>query len=335
MHRTLGMSHGTRIVVLALACLLASCGPATPTPLPPVETGQPPPSYFDLARHYAPAIYQGAASDQDYIAAADFDGDWIGNNNWENQPSGDLSARVYYSLVETESHWFLFYALYHPRDYTEEPCEQSDGCHENDMESLQVVVAKDSTAYGHPVALLTLAHSHIYLYPFDDSVKKGALRTRERAILEDGHPVVWVETYGHGIYGKREILVPGKVIYHVGDGAEIPEGIKDEDVRYELVPIYDTLWQRRDEIGPGQTFDQPFDYRGRTLPASFDGEDWGQDKANPPWAYDQDIGETLLRGDFFLDPARALAYFATVEGDLSHTYLYNPFLADLGLDPVP
>ncbi len=43
--------------------------------------------YESLARHYGPVIHQGAASDQDYITALDFDGDWIGNNNWENQPT--------------------------------------------------------------------------------------------------------------------------------------------------------------------------------------------------------------------------------------------------------
>ncbi len=335
MYRTFVTNRRAWIAALAVACLLASCGPAAPTAVTPLTTDQPPASHTELARHYAPVIHQGAATDQDYITAVDFDGDWIGNNNWENQPSGDLSAQVYYSVVETDSHWFLFYALYHPHDYTDEPCEESDGCHENDMEALQVVVAKDGTAYGHAQALFTLAHNHIYLYPMDDSVKKGALRARNEAKLEEGHPVVWVETYGHGIYGKPEILVPGTITYRVGDAAETPEGIKDEDVRYALVPIYDTLWQHRAEIGPGQLFDQPFDYRGQTLPASFDGEDWGQDKANPPWGYDQEIGKTLLRGDFFLDPARALAYFATVKGEVSHNYVYNPYLADLGLDPAP
>ncbi|NLF11569.1 MAG: hypothetical protein GX597_07255 [Anaerolineaceae bacterium] len=321
------------LLALLVLALLAGCG-APPVPAPPALEEEPA-SHDELARRYAPVIYQGAASDQDYITAVDLDGDWIGNNNWENQPAGDLSAYVYYAVAETESHWFLFYALYHPRDYTEEPCEQSDGCHENDMESLQVVVARDGSAYGRPQALLTLAHSHIYLYPVDSSVKKGALRLQVPATLEDGHPAVWVETYGHGIYGKPQILVPGTVVYRAGDRAEIPEGIKDKDVAYELVPIYDTIWQHRSEIGPGKLFDKPFDYKGHILPASFDGEDWGQDRANPPWGYDQEIDEALLRGDFFMDPARALEYFATIEGDLSRTYVHNLFLADLGLDGAP
>jgi hypothetical protein len=324
---------GLCVLVTAL-WLLAGCGSAPPTDAPVTQQAtQVPASHEELAQHYAPVIYQGTATDQDYLTAADFDGDWIGSNNWQNQPTGDLSAYVYYSVVETETHWFLFYSLFHPRDYTGEPCEESDGCHENDMESLQVVVAKDGTAFGRPMALETLAHSHIYLYPIDDSVKKGALRAQAEATLEDGHPVVWVETYGHGIYGKRQILAPGKVTYRVGEQAQVPMGVKDEEVSYRLVPIYETLWQHRDEMGAGQAFDNPFDYRGHTLPAAFDGDDYGPDKANPPWGYNQEIGEVLRRGDWFLDPARVLLHHASFEGDFSTDYLFNPYLADLGLLP--
>jgi hypothetical protein len=322
----------TSLIVSLL--LLLGCGSQAPT-AEPVTVAQPHASYEELARHYAPVIRQGAASDQDYLTSADFDGDWIGGNNWENQPSGDLAAYVYYSVVETETHWYLFYSLFHPRDYTREPCEESDGCHENDMESVQVSIAKDGTSYGHPVALETLAHNHIYLYRFEDSVQKGALRVRGRATLEEGHPVVWVETYGHGIHGKRIRLKPSEVVYRVGDVPEVPESLDDEQVSYKLVPIYDTLWQQRDNVGPGRAFDNPFDYQGQILPYSFDGDDWGEDKANTPWGYNQEIGDALSRGDWFLDPARALAFHATIEGQFSTRYLHNPYLADLGLLEEP
>ena len=62
-----------------------------------------------------------------------------------------------------------------------------------------------------------------------------------------------------------------------------------------------------------------------------DGDNHGQDKANTPWGYNQETGGTLLRGDFFLDPARALAHHASFGGDFSLIYLHNPYLADLGL----
>ena len=344
------LRHSRALTTLSLAVLvtLALSNCASPTPRPvvsPVEPAMPPappPSYEELARHYAPVIRQGAVSEQDYITAVDFDGDWIGNNNWENQPTGDLSACVYYSVIESETHWFLFYSLFHPRDYTYEwladgHCK-SGGCHENDLESIQLTVEKDGTPFGLPKALETLAHDSIYLYTFDDSVTGNFLDVTGAAEQEQGRPVVYVEALGHGIYGHStgsSLTQPpyfgGVVIYRVGEQAEVPESTKDEDVSYTLVPIYTTLWPRREDIGDGKTFDGPFDYRGRTLPKSIDGENFGPDKANTPWGYGQATGSTLSRGDWFLDPAIALAFHAHFDGDFSLEYVYNLYLADLGL----
>ncbi len=315
------------LALVAAIFFLAACSSATPTPaITPVD----PAPRAELARHYAPIIHQGAASDQDFISAVDFDGDWVGNNNWEHQPQGDLRAFVYNSVIETETHWYLFYALYHPRDYTAEPCAESDGCHENDMEALEVVVRKDGTRFGRPMALFTLAHNHIYLYAFDGSgVKKGSLKVRAKVREMEGHPEVWVETFGHGIYGKPKILSPHKILYQPGEEAQRPPNLSAEGVTYALLDIAATLWPHRQEMGPGKLFDKPFDYRGMTLPAAFDGDDWGEDKANPPWGYDQETDHTpLQRGDFFLDPARAYASFAHEPGPVSQTYLFNPFLMD-------
>jgi len=285
----------------------------------------------ELARHWAPIIHQGAASAQDFLTRVDYDGDWIGSNNWENFPEGDLSAYVYYSVIETETHFFIFYSLFHPRDY--EPFCLPFLCHENDMESLQLVVLKDGSPFGRLQAMETLAHSHIYLYTADPWVGDGFLRVLADVIWEGGRPVVYVETYGHGIRGHELEFEEGEVVYRVGEEAEIPAGIEDADVGYRLIPIYETLWPRRDQVGDGKLFDRPFDYRGRVLPASFDGDNFGADRANAPWGYAQEIGDELARGDWFLDPARALAYHADFPPPFSQTYLFNPYLADLGLLP--
>lgn len=116
--------------VFRLGLVLTACASSGPAPVP-----SPPPtlSCEDLALHYAPVIYQGAASDQDYITAFDFVGDWTRDNNWKNLPTANLSAHVYYSIIETETHWFIFYSAFHPRVYTKNPCDESHGCHENDL----------------------------------------------------------------------------------------------------------------------------------------------------------------------------------------------------------
>ena len=151
------------------------------------------------------------------------------------------------------------------------------------------------------------------------------------ATLEDGHPVVWVETYWHGIYGKKLRLEPSEIVCRVCDAAEVPGSLDAKNVCYLLVPIYDSLWQHRGEMGLGMVFDRPFSYRAQLLPAAFDGDDHGVDKAKTPWGYNQATGDLLERGDFFLDPARALAYHATFRDAFYLEYLHNPFLKDLGL----
>lgn len=284
---------------------------------------------YVLAYRYAPVIHQGAATDQDYITAVDFDGDWIGNNNWENQPIGNLAAYVYYSVVETKTHWFLFYSLFHPRDY-ERWCFPLV-CHENDLESIQLVVRKDGTSFGQLQVMETLAHSDIYLYVADPAVQAGYLSARGPVLQDDRHPIVYVETYGHGIYGHPLDFAHGEVIYRVREATETPEDIIDGHVAYRLISIHESLWLHRDGIGEGKLFDQPFAYRGHVLPATFDGDTYGKDKANTPWGYDQATGHQLYRGDWFLDPARALAYHATFPSPYSNDYLFNTYLADLGL----
>ncbi|HDN79681.1 MAG TPA: hypothetical protein ENG33_04360 [Chloroflexi bacterium] len=318
------------IPFVLLILVMVSCNPNTP-PLTPLPHTTPSLSEYELAYYYAPVIYQGAASDQDYITAVDFDGDWIGNNNWENQPIGDLSAYVYYSVVETETHWFIFYSLFHPRDYTAEHCEKSRGCHENDMESIQLAVFKDGSRYGRLQAMETLAHGDIYLYTADPTVKAGYLRIFGPVQFEGEHPIIYVEPYGHGIHGHPIALGPWKVVYRVGEEAQIPEDVNDSHVTYRLISIYETLWAHRDEVGQGRAFDRLFNYRGSNLPATLDGDNYKSDRANTPWGYSQAIGKVLRRGDWFLDPARAFAYHATFEGEFSTRYLYNPYLADLGL----
>ena len=245
-----------------------------------------------------------------------------------NTSQGNLRAYVYYSLIETRTHFFLFYSLFHPRDY--EPLCLPLLCHENDMESLELVVLKDGSPFGRLQAMETLAHSHIYLYWADPEVRGGRLRPRGPVLLSDGHPVVYVETYGHGIHGEPLRFKHGEIIYSPGEEAQRPASLNDQ-VHYKLVPIYSTLWARRDLTGDGLLFDSPFDYRGITLPGAFNGDDYGADRANPPWGYGQETGDSVVRGDWFLDPARALAYHAHFPDPYSREYTFNPYLADLGL----
>lgn len=98
--------------------------------------------YAGLAREFAPTIYQdvagGSAVKGDFLTALDYDEDWDASNNYEHHGSKDLIASVYYSVVESETHWFITYVFYHPYDsgYT------GDVVREGSMQGAQVVVAK-------------------------------------------------------------------------------------------------------------------------------------------------------------------------------------------------
>ena len=68
--------------------------------------------------HWAPVIYQDTDSSSpvaDYLTRFDYDGNWRADDNWDNLQNANsfLGASVYYWVVETDSHWFVEYALFH------------------------------------------------------------------------------------------------------------------------------------------------------------------------------------------------------------------------------
>ena len=57
-----------------------------------------------------------------------------------------------------------------------------------------------------------------------------------------------------------------------------------------------------------------------------DGDDHGNDKANPPWGWDDGNDGPVYRGDFFFQPAMSVATWLDMPGEFSLTYLFNPYL---------
>ncbi len=123
-------------------------------------------SYFELAKWYSPVLIQdvgcplcgsGYKYFADYMTRFDYDGDLDTTNNWENLGidigSGELvkarrlPAYLYYSVIETETYYFIWYVKYQPAD--DYYC--GDGhidSHENDSEHMLFIVSKDGTPYG-------------------------------------------------------------------------------------------------------------------------------------------------------------------------------------------
>src|SRR5688500_755336 len=98
------MNMAARISVLASAVglLLASAAQAGP--------------YDALVFNHAPIHFQDSDSSDypsDYITAFDYDSDRVSTNNWDNRSGGQWLATVYYSVVESCSHYFINYAFFH------------------------------------------------------------------------------------------------------------------------------------------------------------------------------------------------------------------------------
>ena len=313
-------------------------------------------SRLALAAHWAPVWYQDTDSSDykaDYIVAYDFDGDTRSDNNWENlkKPGVDLSAVIYYSVVETQTHWFINYSDFHPRDWKEH-CYQPIPklpvlCHENDMEGAMVVIRKDGSPHGSFFLMYTEAHTALYIFTNDIKVKplkSKRLKTVPVTFENGTHPELFVEAKGHGVCALRYSgskhckhstsgtppPFPGGdgIVYrYKGGKAEVPASGKDQNVGYRLVPLATTLWARRKDICDGGcTFDRTMTYEGMKLGLAFDGDTHGKDKANPPWAWDDPDDGPVYRGDLFFRPAESLLTHLKVTGAFSKTYLYNPFL---------
>ena len=212
-----------------------------------------------------------------------------------------------------------------------------------------VMVEKDGSEWGAFVLLITEAHNVLYLFRNDPAITALSTESLEDApVTFEGvrHPELYVESKGHGVcalqydgpkhcehpVGAGVNPFPGGdgIVYRYKGVAEEPASANDQDVGYELVSFYDTLWQRRGDICDGAcTFDQTFDYEGVALAKAFDGDSWGEDKANPPWAWDDPDDGPVYRGDFFFRPAQAVTTWLDLPGTVSQTYLSNLYLDEL------
>ena len=72
--------------------------------------------YRGLAEYWAPTIYQDV--NETYLTRADiptrfdYDGDWRGDNNWENLENYPQNPSAYFSVRETLTHYFIEHDFY-------------------------------------------------------------------------------------------------------------------------------------------------------------------------------------------------------------------------------
>jgi hypothetical protein len=163
--------------------------------------------YSALAQYWAPEVYQDVNDTYgypaDYMTNFDFDGNWNGKDNWENTYYYPLKAYLYYWVQETDSHYFIGYAIFHTRD--DGPL--SVDAHENDLEGLVLAVKKDGTSYGQLQVMETMAHNQWYQYTNDLNVY-GGLENIDGGILMNGsHPKVFCQSNGQSPIGSWRICI--------------------------------------------------------------------------------------------------------------------------------
>ncbi len=286
------------LTVILLWSLLGQSNQPRPVSVPP--TAGAPASRLTLDRkiaaRFAPIFKQGLGDQPraDYITNFDFDGDWKGDNNWKNLDNRTfrLRAWVYFSVIETTTHYFVHYAIFHPRDYKGDlvtstlletliragvgklGTDPSGGLaeevalsHENDLEGCLVVATRNGNDLERARVeyVETMAHNRYLRYR-----PAGAEVAAERVIQMRGQqPVLFVEPKGHGVSRFRSQpedhreSVNGVLSYVYKGRPEDPETIKQRregvDVGYALTPIAETLW-RRALTGANETYGEAAEY---------------------------------------------------------------------------
>lgn len=312
-----------RRLTAAGAVLLTGAALALVNPVPAAAVTD-----AELALRWAPVHHQDTDSsdyDADYLSRIDFDGEWDTLNNWEHQDDNLalLTGNVYYSVVETSTHWFLVYAFYHPRDWEDFPDPLALFTHENDMEGVLLTVRKDGSAFGRLEAMVTVAHDHFYSYvPAGSTFTAGRESIDGTLLMQDvggaAHPTTFQEAKGHGVFRWTGANPGGDgvVYFPSATTAEVPSGGNDQSVAYQLADVFagGGMWARRSD---------PVTYAGF---GTFRGDDGADNAANAPWGWDdRDDGTDLPRGMLATDPAYLVSvYFANL-GPFSLAYTRNAY----------
>lgn len=248
-----------------------------------------PADYANLARRWAPVIYQEVAEPDgdgafiDIPTRIDFDGNRDAADNAINaaQAQPAPAANVYYHVFETPDHTYLFYLLYYPvRDTGQARAE-------HDFAGAMFVIdkASDALMLVEGVKLGSTTEIPIGYKPDSSSasLRGGSVGDRsltsfaDSAMVDGTHYPMYVPsgehaacnwaTGGTGAHCQHptEAFVGGSgVVLKPGDDAQRLDEAVDNggqlEATYRLVPLASTFWAYRGSYGDGGLFDNPFAY---------------------------------------------------------------------------
>lgn len=322
------LSLTTLVAFVAIGFALAGCGRPDGEAQSDIDVRSSALTNQDIAFHWAPIHYQsvdvstgthGREGLGDYITRVDYDGEFIGDNNWDSLDNFLINspppAHAYYHVAETSTHWILSYIFYHPRDW-DNGLDESE--HENDMEGAVEFVRKDGSTYGAFEGMVTVYHTtwRLYRNPSATYLTTGhagpntinVLRLETAMGESYQRPVTMQQAEGHGLVACE---VPG---CGVTTGVRYRPSLTDADSttatyssitdgRYKLIDTDapDGLWGHRfDHL----LFNSWVNFKGNNSDSCGNGAWLGCDAnaAGTPWA-------TSGSGDIFFlftDPAKML-----------------------------
>lgn len=279
-------------------------------------------THQELAEYWGPRVYHDTNDaygyNAEYITKVDYDGNWIGTDNWENLPYYGTPAHLYYNVVETSTHWFITYNAFHPRD--DGPIGDQ---HENDFEGGLLAVRKDGSTYGQLQVMETLAHDQIYQYTNDLNIVNGSDNKDGPILSVGGKPTVYIQANGfsgdgngHGWKAWDGTGAPGGdgIVYYNGGTADQPDGGDGNWTRvfsYQLLSMSE-LWDKRYQMP------DPFGEWG-----ALHGDTHGTNKAKMPWRWDDGDDGPVYDGAMWSDPALLIDTHLSGLGSFSRNYTVN------------
>lgn len=307
------------------------------------------PFYEDLAYRWAPIHYQDTDDSHakaDFITRFDYDGNYDGNDNWDNLDRGDLSAHVYYSVTETSTHWYIVYAFFHPRDWSDHAFDDE---HENDLEGVLFIVRKDNSRFGALDGAITVFHTDFYSFvpagsPLTNGSEDidGSLSFQQ--FDEALHPKTSQEAKGHGLkcwphagdFSGRDDE-DGIIYFPSRTTAEVPSSGNDRSVSYKLIDLnaIGNLWtlqifEASTSSSQAKTYNSWGNFKGNGSGSCGDGVtvNCSENAANAPWGWDDGDDGPNYNGELALDPAAVADYYFN-GSTFNKTYTRNKYLENL------
>lgn len=157
-----------------------------------------------------------------------FDQDWRTNNNFMNLSFNPVDPAVYYSLVESDTHYFIGYYLYYPR-------YKGDEEHENDMIGVLIALRKPGLSSESVEMVLSYSNGKWRRWQNGKELKRPIVSIRSGV-----HEITNVSTSGRP---------STKMVY--------PNWIKIKEGKYYYCLLnLSELWRYRNDIGKGHVFDR-------------------------------------------------------------------------------